>query len=490
VRVVEPLDEASAPSLTMPALRATAVVGIGSVVTLGLSVVTMKVYALLIGPDGVGLLALMQSVVNIGAIVASLGIATSVIGILAAALGAGDRRLAAVIERGAVRLGLLGSLAAAVILVFAREPLAEITLGSRDRGLDVIFLAAAMMFSVAAFIQIGLLIGRHRIREVTAIGIGTGIAATGLGILLVSMFGSAGLAPILLITALVQFGLARVARARPSDVGSAQGESGRFLPVARNLLRLGVPIAGSQLAGAGAAFLVPLIVLQSVGQTQVGLYRAAAAISVGYLTFFLSALTQDYLPRISAASDPAALGVLVERRMRLVLGLGLPVIVGLLAVGPWLIEFLYSSDFEGAFGVLQWQLIGDLLRLPAWVLAFVLLARRTGVTYLGIEVIGGVSLLLATLVGLAALGLPGAGIGYAASQALYFAVVWLMVRRHVPTTPGRLQAVVIAVAAGCALLLVAEVPALPRLVVLGTASLVLGGVGWPRLFRLHAAGEL
>jgi enterobacterial common antigen flippase len=487
--MVEPLDEASAPSLTMPALRATAVVGIGSVATLGLSVVTMKVYALLIGPNGVGLLALMQAVVNIAVIVTSFGVATSVIGALAAALGTGDLPLVAAIERAAMRLGLIGGMAGAAVLVLVREPLAELALGSRERGLEVILLAAAMIFTLAAVIQIGLLIGHHRIREVTAIGVGTGIASMVLGILLVSTFGLAGLAPALLVTAVVQFGLARLAAARRSSGNRPPTLTG-MVPVTRNLLRLGVPVAGSQLATAGAAFLVPLIVLQSVGQAEVGLYRAAAAVSVGYLTFFLSALTQDYLPRISAAGGTAELGVLIERRMRLVLGLGVPVIVALLAVGPWLIQFLYSADFQGAFGVMQWQLIGDLLRLPAWVLAFVLLARRTGMTYLGIEVLGGVSLLIATVVGLGAFGLPGAGVGYAVSQAVYFMAVWIMVRRQVPTAPGRLQAVVIGVAVGCALLLAADVPPVPRLIILGTASLVLAAIAWPRLYRLHAAGEL
>ncbi|MEP6469886.1 MAG: oligosaccharide flippase family protein, partial [Chloroflexota bacterium] len=268
--MVEPLDEASAPSLTMPALRATAVVGIGSVVTLGLSVVTMKVYALLIGPNGVGLLALMQAVVNIAVIVTSFGVATSVIGALAAALGTGDRPLVAAIERAAMRLGLIGGMAGAAVLVLVREPLAELALGSRERGLEVILLAAAMIFTLAAVIQIGLLIGHHRIREVTAIGVGAGIAAMLLGILLVSTFGLAGLAPALLVTAVVQFGLARLAAARRSSGNRPPTLTG-LVPVTRNLLRLGVPVAGSQLATAGAAFLVPLIVLQSVGQAEVGL---------------------------------------------------------------------------------------------------------------------------------------------------------------------------------------------------------------------------
>ena len=67
-----------------------AVVGLGSAATLAISVFMMKAYALLVGPEGVGLLALMQSILNLGVIILGLGVTTSVIGAVASAASAGD----------------------------------------------------------------------------------------------------------------------------------------------------------------------------------------------------------------------------------------------------------------------------------------------------------------------------------------------------------------------------------------------------------------
>ena len=449
----------------------------------------MKAFALLVGPNGVGLFALMQSVVNLGVIVASFGIATSVIGGVAEASGSEDPARTPTVERAAMTIGVAGGLAGAVLLVAFREPISQLAMRSPARSSDVVLLAGAVLLTVLAVIEMGILAGHHRVRAVAAVSVGTGVTAAASGIALVALLGVGGFAPALLIVAAIQFLLARIALARRRAKEEVVAVAGQR-HARRQLLRLGLPVAGSQLVSTGATFVVPFIVLQVTQASDVGLFRAAAAISAGYLTFFLAALTQDYLPRIAAAHDEVAIAVLVERRMRLVLGLGVPVILGLLAVGPWLIEFLYSTDFAPAFEVLKWQLVGDLVRLPAWVLAFVLLARRTGMTYFGIEAASGAALLIGATVGLELVGLQGVGIAYAISQAIYYVTVWAFVRRAVPTVPGRLQAVVVAVAIGTALLLSLDVGLALQSAILGGATLALAGVAWPRMYRLQRVGEL
>lgn len=472
----------------MPALRATAIVGFGSVVTLGMSVLTMKAYALIVGPDGVGLLALMQSVVIVGVIVTGLGIPTSAIAALAHAISREDTPSATAIGRAATLVGVAGALAGGTLLVMAREPVAQLALGSRDRGGDVLWLAPAIFLSVAAGVQIALLTGHHRIRDVTVVHVGTAVCAAALGFLLVVRLGTGGLAPALLATAIAQYALSVAATHRLP--GRAHVRLGALVTTAHRLVRLGLPIAGSQLASVGATFVVPLIVLQLLSATEVGLYRAAAAVSIGYLTFFLSTLTQDYLPRIAAAQDTGQLRLLIERRMRLVMGVGAPIILVLLGIGPWLMEILYTDQFTSAFTVLEWQLVGDLLRLPAWVLAFVLLARGAGVLYFGLEALAGMALLGGTVIGIETIGLGGAGIGYAASQALFYGTVWIVVRRFAPATPGRLQAVVLVLAIASALVIALVADQSVRLALFGGAAVVLAIVAWPRLYRLHAQGEI
>ncbi len=455
--------------------------------TLALSVIAAKALALLIGANGVGLLALMQSLLNLGVILASVGLGTSVIRATASAASHGKGGPSSV-ERAGLLVGLGGGAIGAAGLVVFREPIAVLLLGSVEQSFVPVVLAPALLLTVAGGVQIAVLTGLHRIRTVAGINIGTSVAAAALGVSLVAIFGGAGLAPALLVTAAVQITLSRIALSRGHALPRESGSN--VIPEAAHLFWIGLPIQGSQLAGIGAQLLIPIVVLNMLSTLDVGHYRAASAISIGYLTVFLSMMMQDYLPRVSAASSPLKLATLVERRMRLVMGLGIPVILMILATGPFLMELLYSPEFVPAYEVLKWQLIGDLVRLPAWVLVFGLLARGRGFSYFSAELIGGSTLIAGTIIAVEALGLAGAGIGYAMSQAIYYVGVWLLVRPHVPTGPGRLQIVTLAIAAASSLLLASGLDPIVTSVWFGLAAIASGAVAWPRLYALHRGGEL
>src|SRR5205085_11145318 len=106
-------------------------------------------------------------------------------------------------------------------------------------------------------------------------------------------------------------------------------------------LHFGVPFTGSMLVGAGVQMLMPVLVLHALSRADVGFYRAAAAVAVNYLSFLLTAMGQDFYPRVSAASDrPAALTQLVNEQQRLVLLLAGPIIVGMLALVPYLVPLI------------------------------------------------------------------------------------------------------------------------------------------------------
>ena len=470
-------------------LVATTLVGAGSVVTLALGIVAMKVYALLVGPPGVGVLALLQSVLNLALLAASAGLQASTITAVAAA-DAGDRRGSArSVARTAIFLSMVAGTAGAIALLLLSHPIAEFMLGTGQRSTDVFWLAPALLLSVTATVQAAVLAGMHRLKLATAAGVITAVGGTAVSIVIVGRLGIDGFASSLAATAVIQFAVAAYAVRR---IG-IRVLSPPLVPAwrtTRDLLALGLPVALSQAVTNGALFIIPVLVLHTLGSTEVGYYRAAAAISVGIGTFFLAGIHQDFLPRIASTDDWAERVALVERRMRLVIGIGLPSILGLLAMGPFILDLLYSHEFRPALAILQWQLIGDLARLPTVVLTFSALAIRSRVTYFGLEATSGLAIIGGTVVGINLLGLGGPGAGYAVAQLVTYAAAWFVVRRRLHTTPGRLQLAVAATAVGASLVLMTDPDPTVRLMVFGPAALIAAGISWPRLLRLHRASEL
>lgn len=470
-------------------LIATSLVGAGSLAMLALSVLSMKIYAVLVGPAGIGVFALLQSVLNIAILVMSLGLQASAITTVSAADRHAGRDRAAIVAGAAIMVSLVAGGAGAALLLVLREPIAIAMLGGADRAGAVTLLAPALFLSVTATVNSAVLAGFHRLRAATIVNLVAAALGAAVTIGLVATIREDGFAPGLAVFALFQFVLSAYVVAR-LGVRLPRGRWGDQLPVVRELLSLGLPVAASQAVTTGTLFVLPVLVLHALGPTEVGLYRAAAAVSVGLTTFFLAGIHQDFLPRMAAAEEGAERVQLVERRMRLVIGIGLPPILALLAMGPVLLDVLYSAEFRASLPILQWQLVGDLIRIPTIVLTVAALAVRSRLTYFGLEATGGTLLIGGTVAGIAVFGLAGPGVGYALSSFVTFAVAWLVLSRNMTIRPGRLQALVMATVAGAATILIADLGPVVRGAVFGSAAFAAAAIMWPRLLRLHREAEL
>ena len=471
-------------------VRATAIVGLGSVISLAASVVVAKVLAILIGPDGVGLLGVMQSLVGITGMLIGFGVATGLVRGLASAIGRGDGEEVAGLRQSASLIVVGTGTVGLILMVIARDWLASAVLGDPGRAGDILFIAPAVVLTALAGVEMAIINGYQRIQTLTLGGLLGALAASVAMIGLVAVGGEDGIAPAILTGAAASLVISVTLRARVIGASSKLSEPSRLSGVGRALLRFGGPYTASAIVGTGAQLLVPIIVLNQLGHAEAGHYRAASTIAVGYLAFLLTSFAQDYYPRIAAAQPGEVVG-LIEQRMRLVMALAVPVILLTLALAPLAVRVLYSDEFLPAARVLEWQLAGDLLKLPAWALAFVILARGSSGRFFVVEFLGGAVLVLAAIVGTATLGVLGAGVAHVVSYATYYVVVWFVVRRSTPATPGRLQAGVLSLFVVTLLLLaLPEDLAAVRTLVLLLLAILMGGLAWPRLWKLHRAGAL
>lgn len=452
---------------------------------MGFSVLATKAYALMVGPQGVGAFALMLAVLNLSVIVASLGVqasTTTLVANTASRLG----RAAALEQAGiamlfAAAVGALGAL----VLLLLRDPLAVLVLGDQARAGDVLYIALALMLTVIATVGAATLVGLHHLMAATAAAIITATSALVVGIGLVGLLGVGGLAPTIASVAGVQLLVTSLALRR-AGLSLAPGGVSRHWQTIRSLVSLGVPVAFGQLLTGGALLLVPVIVLQSLGHADVGYYRAAGAISAGLGAIFIAGIHQDFLPRM-AGSHSAEHLKLIESRLRIVVGISLPMILLLLGLGPFVLDLLYTVDFRPSLAVLQWQLVGDIVRLPAMVMVTAVLAVRSRTAYLALEALSGIAIIGGTVLGIALAGLAGAGIAYAVAQLATFAAGLAVVRWRFGALPGQPQAVTLVMVLGCATFLLLDPDASLRMLILVPAAGLIALVSWFRLRSLARA---
>jgi enterobacterial common antigen flippase len=407
-------------------LRATAVLGSSSVVTILVGLVSAKGYALLLGPIGTGYMGLLQSLLGIAGLVAGMGIGTGVVRLGAKAAKEGDERRVTTLRRAAwLLVGLFGTIIL-LVMVALREPLGRLMLGETAKRWDVVLMGVALLFSLAAGLQIKILNTHHRVNTLAKWGILNSILGTLASLICVWFWGASGIATAVIASTIMNWLISRYFVSK--EVASASVEVSRpeLVGAAKELLRFGAPFTASLIFGMGVQFLLPIFILNTLDQESVGFYRAAVAISVGYLGFLLTAMAQDYYPRISAIADKNKLKETVNQQHKLIMLLGIPMIFGAFALSPYLVTLVYSPEFAPAIEVLEWQLLGNLFQFSSWTMSFVVLAHCKSRIYFLTEVAGGVSMLLCSWLAMNLWGLTGSGVGFLLSYVIYFLVVWLI----------------------------------------------------------------
>lgn len=412
-------------------LRSSAIIGGASVLNILVGLLRTKVAAIVLGPTGVGLIGLFQSLMTTAFTVASLGFGNVGTRQVAEAMGREDMHAVAAARRalswGSLGLALLGG---AVIWVM-RDVLAARVIGDDSRATDVGWLAFGVALMVLANSQGALLNGLRRIGDIARVSVLSAVSSTVLGIGVLAWWGRDGLLAFVLSAPLCSVLLNHWYVSRLPKVSPATTPWSVLISQWRTLARLGSAFMMAGLVATLAQLLVRTLVQRKLGAEALGNFQAAAQISMTYLGFVLTAMGTDYYPRLAATmQDHVAANRMVNEQTEVALLLGGAALLAMLGLAPWMIELLYSSGFHDATGVLQWQVLGDVLKVASWPLGFILLAAGDGRAFLITEFIGFGLFVVVSWLGLPWLGVEAAGIAYFGMYLVYLPMVyWLAWRR-------------------------------------------------------------
>ncbi|HKM53807.1 MAG TPA: O-antigen translocase, partial [Isosphaeraceae bacterium] len=356
-------------------LKSSLLIGGSSLLNVVAGVIRSKATALLLGPGGFGLMGLYTSVASLAQSIAAMGINSSGVRQIAAAVGSGDApriaQTAAVLRWASVVLGLLGG----VLLALVARPVSGLTFNSYDRAAPVALLSLAVFFRVVSDGQGALLQGLRRIPDLAKMGVLNGILGTLATIALVYLFREKGVVPSLIaiagIAALFSWWFSRKIRFEAPSLSASWvvQESGA-------LLKLGFAFMASGTLTMGAAYVVRLIVARQVGIAAVGLYQSAWTIGALYVGFIVDAMGADFYPRLTAAvANHEECNRLVNEQAQIGLLLAGPGVLATLTLAPLVVPLFYSSAFREAVDLLRWMCLGATLRVITWPIGFVIVAK-------------------------------------------------------------------------------------------------------------------
>lgn len=404
-------------------LRAAAIIGGGEGITYIIGLVRTKVVALLLGPSGVGLIALYLGYMQLVQTISGLGIASSGVREVALANSANDpKKIAARVKTLRRVCWFTGALGLAVALVVSTP--ASRWLGNADsKAIDFALLGFAVFFQAVLGGQLSLLQGTRRLADLTSSKVYGVCATTVLAIVAYSLFGWGAIVPVLIATVLVQLSISwlfvrRVPLIRVDQTWRQTASD------SRQLVGLGLSFMWSALLGAGTSSLLGFLVVRELGVEANGMYSAAWMLSGLFAGFILGAMGTDFYPRLTAVqADHDKVRRLVNEQTEIGILLALPGLLGTLALAPLVVQVIYSREFLPAADLLPLFVLGVFGQVVTWPLGYILMAKGAKGLYTFTETVSNVVRLVLSLALLSYMGLKGLAM---AMPILYVLVALLM----------------------------------------------------------------
>ena len=396
----------------------------GGVQVMGIlcSIIRTKLVALWIGPVGIGLFGLFNNALEMIATGTNLGIRSSSVRDISQALAAQDRglvaRMIAVVRKWSLWLGLAGAL-----LTLAMAPLlSQVTFGDSMHIWGFVALSIAVLLQALTNGEYAVLQGTARLKRLASVTLWGTIVGLAVSVPLFYLLREHSILPSIIAYAVALAAFAWFFRNREYPPASVSRRD--TFDMGKGFVRLGIFMTLGNFASILASYAFNAWLNVHAGTDQVGFYQAGYTLINKYTGLILTALGMEYYPRLAQVADSRLrLRAFVSQEINVAISVMAPVVALFILLREVVVWLLYTPEFNVILTFVSWGMIGTVLRTLSWCLAFTILAKGDGKTYLWTEVASAIINLVLNIVFYQWWGLTGLGIAFLVSYLLYTAIV-------------------------------------------------------------------
>lgn len=394
-----------------------------------IQIIKSKFVAVLLGPAGVGIMGLYQSGLQLVQQISSMGLASSAVRDVSEANGINNiQRIAktiAVVRKLVWFTGLLG-----LVIVACFSPLlSKVSFGNYDYTIPFIILSVTLLLDQLSAGQRVVLQGMRRLKDLakcTALGVTFGLITS---VPLYYWLGIDGIIPTLILNSACSLTLSWF-YSRRIKIEKVIVTPKQMFEQGKQMLVMGGAMSLSGILSSIVSYAIKGYIQNDGGVEQVGLFQAGFVIITTYVGMVMNAVATDYYPRLAANNtNNDKCKDIVSQQGEIATLILAPMLNICLVFMPFLLKILYSNQFLEANDYITWACLGMLLRLGAWIVAFLFIAKAESKLYITNELAANVYYLLFSIAGYKWWGLTGLGIAFALNYLVYFLQVYLIARK-------------------------------------------------------------
>lgn len=375
-----------------------------------IGIVRNKLVAMILGPEGMGLMSLFNSTIKLVSDSTNLGIAISAVREISEAYEEGnEEKIQHCVKL--IRVWSLITAALGMLLCIILSPLLnKWTFNWGDHTLHFVLLSPVIALTAITGGELAILKGARQLRHLAVLSVYGVIGALVTSVPLYYVWHEQAIVPSLVIIALVQlvFTVIYSYHLFPLRLQFKR----KLIGEGMGMVKLGVAFVLAGIFGSGAEFLIRSYLNNAGDLSVVGLYNAGYMMTMTYAGMVFQAMETDYYPRLSSIQGVGeGLNQVVNRQIEVSLLLVSPLLVAFIVGLPILLPLLYSGKFLPVMGMMKLTILAMYVRAVVLPIEYIALSKGDSKSYLLQELVYDVMIVAFVLLGYGIFGLVGTGVG-------------------------------------------------------------------------------
>lgn len=383
------------------------------------SIIRSKLVAIWIGASGMGLFGIFNTTVEMIASLSMFGLRESAVRNIACTTPSEKPRMVKVIRRCATALGIVGML----LTLACSTLLSNISFGNTSYFWAFMLLSTIVYTSVTNGGEGAIFQGLQRYRKLaTCSMIGT-VGGLAVSIPMFYFWRIDSIIPSIMSYGIITWlamGAYRERIGSPCEPVSI----GETIEIGRKILSLGFYLTVTGFVANAISYAMMAFLNNRYGTDTAGYYQAGFTLVNRYIGLVLTAISMEYYPRLSSvAGHNKRISTYVSNQLFMAMALLVPIILMFICCSELIIKLFYSSEFIIIMPFIICAVVGTIFRGISWCMAFVILARGDGRTYLITETSSALLSVAFNIILFQLCGFQGLGIAYILWYICYTIIV-------------------------------------------------------------------
>ena len=412
----------------MTLIKTSVLTGISTVIKLVSAFVINKVIALYIGPSGLAIVGQLQNFTSIITTFSNGAISSGIVKYTAEYQDIEEKKK---IFSSSIVISLICSLIISIFLFGFSDYLSELILKDIQYSSVFIIFGATIFLFALNMVLISILNGQKEIKKYVLVNIAGSIFSLVFTSILIMQLNLMGALYAMVLNQSVMFFVTLAFVLKSSWFKLEYFKQGLDKESLSKLSKYSLMAIVSALTVPVSHLIIREYIGENLGWDSAGYWQGIWYISTMYLLLVTTTLSVYYLPRLSEIQDNKELRKEIFSGYKIIMPIVIVASLVIFLLKEYVVLIAFSKNFMPMIDLFAWQLIGDVIKIASWLLAYLMLAKAMTKTYISLEILGSLSFVLLSIYFVDNYGLVGITYAYALNYFLYMFVMIYIFRKVV-----------------------------------------------------------